>query len=66
MCNALHGLYHKNRNGQFDDFHKSTKADAEEEIRIGLGEIEIRSDICVPPSLLNIEDDNMKNKSLKM
>jgi hypothetical protein len=43
------GLYHKNRNGQFDDFHQSTKADAEEEIRIGLGEIEIRSNICVPP-----------------
>jgi hypothetical protein len=49
MCNALHGLYHKNRNGQFDDFHKSTKVDAEEEIRTGLGEIEISSNICVPP-----------------
>jgi hypothetical protein len=40
MCNALHGLYHKNRNGQLDDFHKSTKANAEEEIRTGLREIE--------------------------
>ena len=40
MCNALHGLYHKNRNGQLDDFYKSTKADAEEEIRTGLREIE--------------------------
>jgi predicted deacetylase len=33
---ALHGLYHENRNGQFDDFHKTTKAAAEEEIRAGL------------------------------
>lgn len=40
MYNALHGLYHKNRNGHFDDFHKSTKADAEEETRTGLREIE--------------------------
>ena len=33
---ALHGLYHENRNGKFDDFHAVTKADAEEEIRVGL------------------------------
>jgi hypothetical protein len=33
---ALHGLYHEDRNGQFDDFHKITKAAAEEEIRAGL------------------------------
>ena len=32
---ALHGLYHENRNGQFDDFHTVTKAAAEEEIRAG-------------------------------
>ena len=50
---ALHGLYHENRNGQFDDFHKTTKAAAEEEIRAGLEifqEIEIRSNIFVPPA----------------
>ncbi len=50
---ALHGLYHENRNGQFDNFHKTTKAAAEEEIRAGLEifqEIEIRSNIFVPPA----------------
>jgi predicted deacetylase len=50
---ALHGLYHENRNGQFDDFHKTTKAAAEEEIRAGLEifqEIEIRPNIFVPPA----------------
>jgi predicted deacetylase len=50
---ALHGLYHENRNGQFDDFHKTTKAAAEEEIRAGLEifqEIEIRPKIFVPPA----------------
>jgi hypothetical protein len=33
---ALHGLYHEDRNGKFDDFHTVTKAVAEEEIRAGL------------------------------
>ena len=33
---ALHGLYHEDRNGNFDDFHTVTKAAAEEEIRAGL------------------------------
>jgi predicted deacetylase len=50
---ALHGLYHENRNGQFDDFHKTTKAAAEEEIRAGLEifqEIEIRPHTFVPPA----------------
>jgi hypothetical protein len=47
--NDVQRVFIKNRNGQFDDFHQSTKADAEEEIRISLGEIEIRSNICVPP-----------------
>jgi predicted deacetylase len=33
---VLHGLYHENRNGHFDDFHNVKKAAAEEEIRVGL------------------------------
>jgi predicted deacetylase len=50
---ALHGLYHEDKNGQFDDFHKTTKAAAEEEIRAGLEifqEIEIRPNVFVPPA----------------
>jgi len=50
---ALHGLYHEDKNGQFDDFHKTTKAAAEEEIRSGLEifqEIEIRPNVFVPPA----------------
>jgi predicted deacetylase len=50
---ALHGLYHEDRNGQFDDFHNITKAAAEEEIRAGLEifqEIGIRPNIFVPPA----------------
>jgi hypothetical protein len=31
-----HGLYHEDRNGQMDDFHASSKATTEEEIRAGL------------------------------
>ena len=49
---ALHGLYHENRNGQFDDFHTVTKAAAEEEIRAGLEifqEIGIRPNVFIPP-----------------
>lgn len=33
---ALHGLYHDDRNGNFDNFYTVTKAAAEEEIRAGL------------------------------
>ena len=50
---ALHGLYHENRNGQFDDFHTVTKAAAEEEIRTGLEifqEIRIKPNVFVPPA----------------
>ena len=50
---ALHGLYHKDRNGQFDDFHTVTKAAAEEEIRAGLEifqEIGIKPNVFVPPA----------------
>jgi predicted deacetylase len=50
---ALHGLYHEDRNGKFDDFHTVTKADAEEEIRAGLEifqEIGIKPNVFVPPA----------------
>jgi hypothetical protein len=32
----LHGFYHEDRNGKFDDFFYKTKAFAEQEIRAGL------------------------------
>jgi predicted deacetylase len=50
---ALHGLYHEDKNGQFDDFHKTTKAAAEEEKRAGLEifqEIEKMPNVFVPPA----------------
>src|SRR5215211_1144379 len=50
---ALHGLYHEDRNGQFDNFHKIRKAAAEEEIRAGLEifqEIGIRPNVFIPPA----------------
>lgn len=33
---VLHGLCHEMKNGQFDNFHETTKADAEEQIRAKL------------------------------
>ena len=50
---VLHGLYHENRNGHFDDFHNVTKAAAEEEIRAGLEifqEIGIKTNVFIPPA----------------
>jgi predicted deacetylase len=50
---ALHGLYHENKNGQFDDFHTVTKAAAEQEIRAGLEifqEIGIKPNVFIPPA----------------
>ena len=50
---VLHGLYHELKNGQFDDFHSTTKADAEEQIRTGLEifhEIGINTDVFIPPA----------------
>jgi len=50
---ALHGLYHEDKNGQFDDFHRITKADAEEEIRAGLDilhQIGIKANVFIPPA----------------
>jgi predicted deacetylase len=59
---ALHGLYHENRNGQFDDFHTVTKAAAEEEIRAGLEifqEIGIKPNVFVPPAW-KLNDNSIK------
>ncbi len=50
---ALHGLYHEDKNGKFDDFHTVTKSVAEEEIRAGLEifeEIGIKSNVFIPPA----------------
>jgi predicted deacetylase len=50
---ALHGLYHEDRNGRFDDFHTVTKRLAEEEIRAALQivqEVGIRPTVFIPPS----------------
>jgi predicted deacetylase len=50
---ALHGLYHEDKNGQFDDFHNISKAAAEEEIRIGLDimhKIGIKTSVFIPPA----------------
>jgi hypothetical protein len=33
---VLHGFYHEDRNGKFDDFFYKTKASAEQKIRAGL------------------------------
>src|ERR671918_3164905 len=59
---ALHGLYHENRNGQFDVFHTVTKAAAEEEIRAGLEifqEIGIKPNVFVPPAW-KLNDSSIK------
>jgi predicted deacetylase len=50
---ALHGLYHEDRNGRFDDFHTITKRLAEEEIRAALQivqEVGIRPTVFIPPA----------------
>ena len=50
---VLHGLYHEDSNGQFDDFFYKTKAAAEEEIRAGLEifqEIGIKTNVFIPPA----------------
>ncbi len=50
---VLHGLYHEKKNGQFDDFHRTKEADAEEQIRAGLEifhEIGINTNVFIPPA----------------
>ena len=59
---ALHGLYHENKNGQFDDFHTVTKAAAEEEIRAGLEifqQIGIKPNVFIPPAW-KLNDSSVK------
>jgi predicted deacetylase len=59
---ALHGLYHEDKNGQFDDFHRITKAAAEEEIRAGLDilhQIGIKANVFVPPAW-KLNDSSIK------
>jgi predicted deacetylase len=60
---VLHGLYHEKKNGQFDNFHKTTKADAEEQIRAGLEifqEIGINTNVFIPPAW------KLNNSSIKV
>jgi peptidoglycan/xylan/chitin deacetylase (PgdA/CDA1 family) len=50
---VLHGLYHEDRNGQFDDFFYKTEALAEEEILAGLQifqKIGIKTNVFIPPA----------------
>jgi predicted deacetylase len=50
---ALHGLYHEDRNGRFDDFHTITKRVAKEEIRAAvqiIQEVGIRPTVFIPPA----------------
>ena len=60
---VLHGLYHEMKNGQFDNFHKTKEADAEEQIRAGLeifGEIGINTRVFIPPAW------KLNNSSIKV
>jgi predicted deacetylase len=60
---VLHGLYHELKNGQFDNFHETTKADAEEQIRAALEifkEIGISTNVFIPPAW------KLNNSSIKV
>jgi predicted deacetylase len=60
---VLHGLYHEKKNDQFDNFHKRTKADAQEQIRAGLEifqEIGINTNVFIPPAW------KLNNSSIKV
>jgi CBS domain-containing protein/predicted deacetylase len=49
---VLHGLYHEDTKGQFDDFSHKTQATIEQEIRAALEifqEVGIKSNVFVPP-----------------
>src|SRR6476620_10933277 len=59
----LHGLYHELKNGQFDNFHETKEADAEEQIRAGLEifhEIGIQTKVFIPPAW------KLNNSSIKL
>jgi predicted deacetylase len=50
---VLHGLYHELKNGQFDNFHETTEANAEEQIRAGIEifhEVGIETKVFIPPA----------------
>jgi predicted deacetylase len=60
---VLHGLYHEKKNGQFDNFHETTEADAEERIRTGLEifhKIGINTNVFIPPAW------KLNNSSIKV
>lgn len=49
---ALHGLYHEDGKGQFDDFSHKTQATIEEELRAAIEifqEVKIKSNVFLPP-----------------
>src|ERR671924_2145107 len=60
---VLHGLYHELKNRQFDNFHETTEADAEEQIRAGIEifhEIGIETNVFIPPAW------KLNNSSIKV
>ena len=60
---VLHGLYHEKKYGQFDNFHETTEADAEERIRAGLEifhKIGINTNVFIPPAW------KLNNSSIKV
>src|ERR671935_260160 len=60
---VLHGLYHELKNGQFDNFHERTEADAEEQIHAGreiFHEIGIETKVFIPPAW------KLNNSSIKV
>jgi predicted deacetylase len=60
---VLHGLYHELKNGQFDNFHETTEADAEEQIRAAIEifhEIGIETNVFIPPAW------KLNNSSIKV
>ena len=60
---VLHGLYHELKNGQFDNFHETTEADAEEQIRAGIEifhKIGIETKVFIPPAW------KLSNSSMKV
>ena len=60
---VLHGLYHELKNGEFDNFHETTEADAEEQIRAGIEifhEIGIETNVFIPPAW------KLNNSSIKV
>jgi predicted deacetylase len=59
---VLHGLYHENRNGRFDDFFYKKEVVAEEEILAGLEifrEIGIKTSVFIPPAW-KLNDSSIK------